>query len=137
MVSGLSTGSKWSAPPTLKVSTSDESGANPKRRARTLYRPGLGARSKYLPSGPLNVPAMITPVVLTRTIVVPGEPACDSNIWTVPLTCWQNTLGVRITEATLSLNKGPTFIRVITHGFRLSTLILDKRVSADRFGDKI
>jgi hypothetical protein len=96
--------------PALKVSSSDESGANPMRLARTLYRPELGARRKYLPSAPLNVPAMITPVGLTRTTLVPGELACDSDISAVPLTCWQNKFGVSPTRGTVSLNKEAIFI---------------------------
>ena len=107
---GLNTGSKWSAASAPKVISFDESGANPRRLARTLYRPGLGARRTYPPSCLLNVPATITPLGLTRTMLVPGELACDSNTWAVPLTCWQSKLGVTPTRATLSLNKEAIFI---------------------------
>ena len=114
---GLNNGSKWSAASTPKVISFDESGANPMRLARTLYRPGLGARRTYPPSSLLNVPATITPLGLTRTMVVPGELACDSDIWAVPLTCWQNKLGVSPTKATLSLNREAIFIDSVAGRF--------------------
>ena len=49
--------------------------------------------------------------------MVPGELACDSDIWAVPLTCWQNKLGVSPTKATLSLNKEAIFIDSVAGRF--------------------
>src|SRR5712664_1604733 len=57
------------------------------------------------------VPAMITPLGLTRTIEVPGELARDSVTRAVPVICWQYTPGATTAEIAASPNTRAMIIR--------------------------